>query len=184
MSLCPIVLGTNPDRTRYVENFMRSVPKLFRDYIYVAETWDQELGAIREGANKFDRFAFLQDTAWISANSWMVFMDAINKYHTAYILPRPSCYMMVYDSSIVSKALPHVGMPGQDKELAILGETMFVDRYEELAGGSLSVIYPEMTDGEALAAGRYFYLDNESGKPRLHLRSADGVLSKFKATFR
>ncbi len=179
--MTPIVLGTNPERGHYVERFMRDVPAFFRDYIYVAETWDQELGAIREGANKFDRFAFVQDT--MQVHNWIKFMDALNRHHTSYIIPRPSCYSMVYDSYTVFRALLQVGMPGQDKELAIMGETMFCDSYAQYFP-SLPVLYPEMNDQEALKAGRYFYLDGESAKARLHLRSADGTLSKYKGTYR
>ncbi len=193
--MTPIVLGTNPERGLYVENFMAKVPKFFRDYIYVSETWDMELGAIRDGANRFDRFAFLQDT--MEVHNWIMFMDAIGRHHTAYIIPRPSCYAMVYDSELVFRALLTVGMPGQDKELAIMGETLFCDQYEYLAsryyhgGGNLPVLYPEMTDKEALDAIRFDYrwssTSEPSGgpvKPRLHLRSGDGTLSKYKATYR
>ncbi len=186
--MTPIVLGTNPDRERYVEHFMDGVPKFFRDYIYVASTWDMELGAIREGMNKFERFAFLQDT--MKVHNWITFMDALNRHHTSYIIPRPSCYAMVYDSELVRKALLDVGMPGQDKELAIMGETMFCDSYVwyaegQFLEGTLPVLYPEMTDGNALANSRFAYMYCEEGAtPRLHLRADDGSFSKYKATFR
>lgn len=179
--MTPIVLGTNPDRGNYVDRFMANVPKFFQDYIYVASTWNMELGAIREGMNKFDRFAFLQDT--MRVHNWIMFMDAIGSHHTSYILPRPSCYAMVYDSYTVGRALLQVGMPGQDKELAILGETMFCDAYASYYP-NLPVLYPEMTDGEALAQNRFYYLDGEGAKARLHLRSSCGTLSKYKATYR
>lgn len=191
--MTPIVVGTNPDREKFLDNFMKDVPSFFRNYIYVASTWNMELGAIQEGALVFDRFAFVQDT--MKVHNWITFMDALNRHHTSYIIPRPSCYAMVYDSELVRQVLVHVGMPGQDKELAITGETMFCDNYESLhrivEGTELPVLYPEMTDGNALANASFDYTfytggsaDGGEDKPRLHLRSNDGAFSKYKATYR
>lgn len=192
--MTPIVVGTNPDRSKFVDNFLDGVPFFFRDYIYVSETWDMELGAIRDGANRFERFAFVQDT--MKVHNWIMFMDALNRHHTSYIIPRPSCYAMVYDSDLVRKALLHVGMPGQDKELAITGETIFCDQYAwyaegQFLDGTIPVLFPEMTDGNALANSRFDYTfytggtnDGGEDKPRLHLRSDCGSFSKYKATYR
>lgn len=181
--MTPIVLATNPDRQAYVDHFMKDVSNFFRDYVYVASTWNGELGAIEEGSNLFNVFALLQDTHVV--NNWGQFMIDLSLYKAAYIMPRPSCYAMVYDSSIIRKMYP-LPLPGQDKEAMIANETLFCDEYERLAReyhGDVPVLYPEMTDGDALSHVRY-YDWMPDGPDRLHLRSSCGTLSKMKRTYR
>ncbi len=180
MTLTPIVLGTNPDRGQYVEQFMKDVPSHFRDYIYVAETWGHELGAIREGSQLFPRFAFLQDSMRVL--NWNKFVTDLNQFHSAYIFPRPCMYAMVYEKAFLDR----VGFPevGQDKELSIHHETVWCDQYEAVATGfrgGLPTLYPSATDADAIANNRYMEV---FGQTRLHLRSECGTIEKMKGTWR
>ena len=176
-----VVVGTNPERENFLDHFLDGIPGYARDYLYVANTWGMELGHIAEAYTMgFPKFAFLQDS--MKVHDWAKFMNDINSVETGYILPRPSCYSMIYRHDVLNEIfLPHVG---QDKELSIAMETLFCDEYENVAkkqGFAVPTLYPEMTDRDALSSDRFY---EELGEKRLHLRSKCGTLSKFKATYR
>lgn len=180
----PVIVATNPDRKAYVDHFMKDVPKKYRFDIVVCSTWGMELGALQlahERLKLHESFVFLQDT--MKVHDWDLFMDAVEAIEeTAYILPRPCCYAMLYNNNVLDEMqIPAVG---QDKELSIQMETAFCDDYESTArrlGYDVPTLFPEMTDGEALLNDRFY--DGLDGR-RLWLRSGDNALSKFKATFR
>lgn len=182
----PVVVATNPDRGVYLDHFMEGVPSWMTEHLYVMSTLGMEIGAIIRFLSYYHEpvFALLQDTHMV--HDWTEFMSDVQLHPTAYIQPRPACYAMVYRSHILRDMdIPWVG---QNKEAAIHNETAVLDEYERRAvaagygaNGRLPVLYPEMTDREALDAGRF-----HDGLPerRLHLRSSCGTLSKMKATFR
>ena len=177
----PVVLATNPDRKKYQDHFFKNVPYFYRNFVIVAEQWGMELGAIREGYSRFDKFCLIQDSMVIT--NWTWFWQRVNSVQTGYIIQRPSCYAMVYRKDVLDGiAIPEVG---QDKEKSIQYEVGFCDEYERQArrlGYDVPNLFTGCTDGEALKSQRF--ADPYGDGQRLHLRSACGTIHKFKATYR
>ena len=179
-----IIVASNPNRRHFQDHFMSFIPEKNRGQFCVVETMDQELGAVAWASERFNWFVLLQDSMWLTDP--LEFSKKIVFHNTAYIIGRPSCYSLIYSGRVLEQM--EIPMPGQDKELSIGWETGFIDAYERVAvgmgfgkDGKRPVLYPEVTDGEALAAGRYYEM---FGEKRLHLRSSDGVLNKGKLTYR
>ncbi len=175
-----IVLGTNEGRDSYVEHFFSTVPSDCEDMITVV-SGSYEITQIQDAyCDGLRSFVYLQDSCLVT--DWSAFLRKIGDApETAYLIPRPSCYAMVYSARVLEfMEFPTI----RDKEDSIFFETVFLDQYELTAKRlelQVPVLYPEMTDGEALGAERYY---NGLPERRLHLRSSDRSFHKMKATYR
>lgn len=177
-----IVVSTNPDRTEWVERFMASYQRCQQEVeIVVISTWHFELGAIWKAHHLgLHRFIFLQDSVQI--HDWDQFLDDCQPHDSALIIPRPNCYLSVFNRRVLLSMDEPARIAKGDKEAAITGETVFMDEYTRHArreGLATPTIYPTLTDGEALAAERY---GNFNGEQRLAL--SNGIITKWKGTWR
>ncbi len=177
MSL-PIVIKTDASRAGFVGPCIEALGN--RD-AHVIKNASFELGGISRGLELgLDRFLFIQDTVIIKDADRL--FELLESHETCQLLPRPGCYLGVYSSRILREmTIPTI--PLGDKEAAITNETVFVDEYINTAycayGIRVPVIFPELTDGRALAdENMKFHVDG------LRLALENEVLVKFKGTFR
>lgn len=181
MTVLRVVVSSTPDRKHWVNDLMSSLPAGYGKYVDVYMGWNYETGAIRYGAQSYERFLLLQDSVVIHREE---FFEQANQFATSLLIPRPSCYLGVYDSTILRKMdIPLVQK--DDKEASIRHETEFVDAYCRLAVAkwgyqSMPVIYEGVTDYVALANND---IHEVHGEPRLHLRMKDHA-TKRKFTYR
>lgn len=176
-----IVVSTNPDRGHWINDFLDSVPSEFTQYVDVYSGWNFECAAIKHGLEQgYEKFLMLQDTCLIKNSE---FIKLASQYETAWVIPRPSCYLGVYSSRVLEEMTWPI-IEKNDKESSITHELAWCDEYEEKARAileipSMPVIFPELTDGEALSADRFV---ERHGERRLALENE--FLAKHKGTFR
>lgn len=138
--LTPVVVGTNPERTAWLDDCMASIRETSssRRKVVVHETGGYEPAAILTGCANFDRFVFIHDSVTILHPD---FWETIDASDPAWLAGHPPMYLAVYDAATVEPLLP-VGPV--DKGEAI--------RFESHLPTILPMptLWPEVTDATAL----------------------------------
>ncbi len=172
-----VVVKTDDSRVGHIGACIES---LVGQDVHVVKNGSFELGGINWAYHHgMRRFLFLQDSCRVlSAEFW----DIIDKYDSCLIIPRPSCYLAVFDGRVLDMIkIPTV--PAGDKEMAIYYETVFMDDYaaahQEFYGHPIPVLFPEITDQRALDSNN---IRETIDGPRLHLENIHFL--KMKATYR
>mgnify|MGYP001617978763 CR=1 FL=1 len=181
-----IVVSTNPDRERWLNDLIDSIPVQYADKLDVISTRHFEVDAIKQAyqnqlPSDDKRFLFLQDSCVIKDYAGL--MLHVQSYTTALLIPRPSCYLAVYHVDALAQMWWPVISP-DDKEESIRHETTWMDSYEEVARRTFNipqvpVVFPEITDARALAENNFIEVHCER---RLNLEN--DFISKRKGTFR
>lgn len=138
--LTPVVVGTNPERTAWLDDCMASIRETSssRRKVVVHETGGYEPAAILTGCANFDRFVFIHDSVTILHPD---FWEAIDASDPAWLAGHPPMYLAVYDAATVRPLLPDGPV---DKGDAIRLESHLPSILP------MPTLWPEVTDATAL----------------------------------
>lgn len=176
-----VIVSSNPDRQRWVDNLHRAMPVGYGRFLDIVLTRNFEVSAIREGMRAgYEKFLFLQDSCVVKDHK---LLEIAAGYDTALLIPRPNCYLAVYHTRVL-RQMWWPDIDPDDKESSIRYETEWMDSYEEVARRefnipSVPVIFPQITDGRALAEENFLEVN---GERRLVLENE--YFAKYKGTFR
>lgn len=179
-----IVVSTNPDRGMWLEDFIDSVPAEHLSKVEVYSTYGFELDALRQAyvsGRHSQRIMFFQDSVLLKDVEGII--RKAEPHPTCLLLPRPSCYLAVYNAEVLAQMWwPNITK--DNKEESIRNETIWMDSYEGVARNhfglsQVPVLFPELTDARALKDGNIGLVH---GERRLHLENE--YLDKRKGTWR
>lgn len=103
--LTPVVIGTHPDRTPWINDCLASIRATSsrRRRIHIHRTGGYEPAAIRTGCATFERFLFLQDSVTILHPD---FWDTIDASGPAWLAGWPPMFLAIYNATDVEPLLP------------------------------------------------------------------------------
>lgn len=99
--MLPVVVGTNPSRTEWLNDCLNSIVTTCDWPIWVHHDGGYEPTALREACGRFDRFLFLQDSVTILAPEFWTHI-----HEPAWLAGWPPMYLAVYDSAELAPHLP------------------------------------------------------------------------------
>lgn len=154
--MIPVVLHapTTPD-----------VAPAFHDGPLYVWTGPWEVDALRLGAAWYERFLLLKDSSVILQEE---FWTEIERYDTAFLFARPSCYMGIYRAADLDEPLSRIKV--ENKEDSVWWESRL---QHEL---NYPVVWPSVRDSTAKR------IEDVDGKPELVI--GNEFIEKFKGTAR
>lgn len=189
-ALIPVVISTREGREAWLTDLLLSIENTNgRDRpVYAELGW--EIEAIRWAYDNTDwpEFLFLQDSTQVKSDLFWPHIDALSG-HSYLLMPRPNCYMALYQRSVLDKIEWHrYNVPthepfDQQKEWALAFEDWFIREYVGMAtgvpvshGGDLPAIFPGLTDANSPK--------REMVHGELRMVMENDYFVKYKGTFR
>lgn len=164
--MLPVVVGTHPNRERWLNDCLGSIRKTTKRHVVVHETGGYEIAAIRTGYQHFDRFLFLQDSVTVLNPDFWAILDL--KQGPAWLAGWPPMFLGIWDKTAkpVIDALPAT----QSKEDSIQLEAQLPNTL------NWPTIWPNVNDKNAIRA--------EVRHGRNNLIVGNEYFEKAKGTFR
>lgn len=163
--MLPVVIGTHPERPRWLEDCLSSIRKTTKRHVIIHQTGGYEIAALRTGYQYFDRFLFLQDSVTILAPDFWAIVDSWKG--PAWLTGWPPMFLGIWDQSArrIIDSLPQA----QTKEDSIRLEAELPEQL------NWPTIWPHITDGTALRT--------EQRHGRRNLVLGNQLFEKAKATW-
>lgn len=163
MTITPVVVGTNPERTDWLKDCLASIRATSHHRrVLIHDKGGYEIAALRTGLANFRRFLFLHDSCEILSHE---FWDIIDHSPPIWMFGGPPMYLAVYDGATLEDAIAHAPEE-MTKGSSIVWEGELPQRL------SLPTLWPEVHDGTG-------HMEQRHGRPNLvleneHLRKWKG----------
>lgn len=164
--MIPVVIGTNPERSDWLEDCLTSVMETStrpRQVVIHAEG-GYEPAALRTGTEHFEWFLFLQDSCAILSPEFWDVVD--NVEGAAWLAGYPPMQLGIHESAQLRPLLPDHAVSKEESISMEIGWPRYLN---------YSTLWPDVTDAN--------HLRMEERHGRLNMVLGNGLFEKYKATW-